>query len=71
MFVNNALDDCQTDPGTLKIAGFVHSLENAKEFVLVPWKPSLEDMRGKVVSGTAGPNRNWEFVSARQRGIGI
>jgi hypothetical protein len=46
-------------------------IENAKEFVLVPWKPSLEDMRGKVVSGTAGPNRNWEIVSARQRGIGI
>lgn len=46
-------------------------IETAKEFVLVPWKPSLEDMRGKVVSGTVGPNRNWEIVSARQRGIGI
>ena len=46
-------------------------IENAKEFVLVPWKPSLENMRGKVVTGVAGLNRNWEFVGARQRGIGI
>ncbi len=46
-------------------------IENAKEFVLVPWKSSLEDMRGKVVSGTMGPNRNWESVNTRQRGIGI
>jgi Protein of unknown function (DUF3363) len=46
-------------------------IENAKEFVLVPWRPSLEDMRGKVLSGVAGLNRNWEFVSARHRGLGI
>jgi type IV secretory pathway VirD2 relaxase len=46
-------------------------VENAKEFVLVPWKPSIEDLRGKVVSGSLGPNRNWDVISARQRGLGI
>jgi len=46
-------------------------IENAKEFVLVPWKPSIEDMRGKIVSNVAGPNRTWETVIARQRGLGI
>ena len=46
-------------------------IENAKEFVLVPWEPSLEDMRGKIVSNVAGPNRTWETVIARQRGLGI
>ncbi len=46
-------------------------IENAKEFVLVPWKPSIEDMRGKIVSSVAGPNRSWETIIARQRGLGI
>ena len=46
-------------------------IENAKEFVLVPWRPSIEDLRGKLVSSVAGPNRTWEIVIARQRGLGI
>ena len=46
-------------------------VENAKEFVLVPWKPSLEDMRGKVVSSVVGPSRNWEFRITPKRGLGI
>ena len=46
-------------------------IENAKEFVLLPWKLSLEEMRGKLVSSVAGSNRTWETVIARQRGLGI
>jgi len=46
-------------------------IENAKEFVLVPWKPSLEDMRGKAISSSGGPTRTWEFVNGRKRGLGI
>jgi len=46
-------------------------IENAKEFVLVPWKPSLEDMRGKVIANGGGPTRTWELVMGRQRGLGI
>ena len=46
-------------------------IENAKEFVLVPWKPSFEDMRGKVVSSVVGLNRNWEFNIVPKRGLGI
>ena len=32
-------------------------IENAKEFVLVSWRPSLEDLRGKVFANSCGPAR--------------
>jgi type IV secretory pathway VirD2 relaxase len=46
-------------------------VENAKEFVLVPWKPSFEDIRGKAISSASGPTHAWERVTGRQRGLGI
>jgi hypothetical protein len=46
-------------------------IKNVKELVLVPWKPSLENMSGKVVSGVAGSNRSWDLIVVRQRGIEI
>ncbi|MDP1702694.1 MAG: DUF3363 domain-containing protein [Aestuariivirga sp.] len=46
-------------------------IENAKEFVLVPWKPSLEDLKGKVISGTANNQGiSWDWGS-RKKGLGI
>ena len=46
-------------------------IENAKEFVLVPWQPNFEDMRGKLIAGTAGLSRTWELSKSRQLGPGI
>ncbi len=46
-------------------------IENAKEFVLVPWKPGLEDFRGKLISGTANNQGiSWDWGS-RKKGLGI
>ena len=46
-------------------------IENAKEFVLVPWKPSLEDMRSKLISGTASSQGiSWD-LGIQKRGLGI
>jgi type IV secretory pathway VirD2 relaxase len=46
-------------------------IENAKEFVLVPWKPSLEDFKGKVISGTANNQGiSWDWGS-RKKSLGI
>ena len=46
-------------------------IENAKEFVLVPWKPSHEDYKGKVISGTANSQGiSWDWGS-RKKGLGI
>ncbi len=45
--------------------------ENAKEFVLVPWRPSFEDIKSKVVSASSGPNRTWDIGIGRKHGIEI
>ncbi len=45
--------------------------ENSKEFTLVPWRPSFEDIRGKSVTGkVSGSTIAWE-LAGRKRGLGI
>ncbi len=45
--------------------------ENSKEFTLVPWRPSFEDIRGKEVIGKVnGSTIAWE-LAGRSRGLGI
>jgi type IV secretory pathway VirD2 relaxase len=45
--------------------------ENSKEFTLVPWRPSFEDMRGKEVIGKVnGSTIAWE-LAGRNRDLGI
>jgi type IV secretory pathway VirD2 relaxase len=45
--------------------------ENSKEFTLVPWRPSFEDIRGKSVTGkVTGSTIAWE-LHGRTRGLGI
>ncbi len=45
--------------------------ENSKEFTLVPWRPSFEDIKGKSVTGKVnGSTIAWE-LAGRNRGLGI
>jgi type IV secretory pathway VirD2 relaxase len=45
--------------------------ENSKEFTLVPWRPSFEDVRGKNLTGkVTGATIAWE-LAGRNRGLGI
>jgi type IV secretory pathway VirD2 relaxase len=45
--------------------------ENSKEFTLVPWRPSFEDVRGKKLTGkVTGATIAWE-LAGRNRGLGI
>ena len=45
--------------------------ENSKEFTLVPWRTSFEDIRGKEVIGKVnGSTIAWE-LAGRSRGLGI
>lgn len=45
--------------------------QNSKEFTMVPWRPSFEDIRGKVVVGKMnGSTIAWE-LAGRNRGLGI
>jgi Protein of unknown function (DUF3363) len=47
-------------------------VEKSKEFTLVPWRPEMEQFRGKALSGTAsnqGINLDWN--AGRNRGLGI
>ena len=45
--------------------------ENSKEFTLVPWRPSFEDIRGKEITGKVnGSAIAWE-LAGRNRGLGI
>jgi type IV secretory pathway VirD2 relaxase len=45
--------------------------ENSKEFTLVPWRPSFEDLKGKEVMGrVTGSTIAWE-LAGRTRGLGI
>ena len=45
--------------------------ENSKEFTLVPWRPSFEDIKGKNLTGKfSGSTIAWE-LAGRNRGLGI
>jgi type IV secretory pathway VirD2 relaxase len=45
--------------------------ENSKEFTLVTWRPSFEDIRGKSVAGKiAGSTIAWE-LAGRTKGLGL
>jgi type IV secretory pathway VirD2 relaxase len=45
--------------------------ENSKEFTLIPWRPSFEDVRGKSVTGkVSGSTIAWE-LAGRTKGLGI
>lgn len=45
--------------------------ENSKEFALVPWRRSFEDIRGKEITGKVnGSTIAWE-LAGRTRGLGI
>jgi hypothetical protein len=45
-------------------------IENSRAFALVPWRPELERVRGRTVSGIVrGTTISWSF--GRKRGIGV
>jgi Protein of unknown function (DUF3363) len=45
--------------------------ENSKEFTLVRWRPSFEDIRGKSLTGkVTGSTIDWE-LAGRTKGLGI
>jgi type IV secretory pathway VirD2 relaxase len=47
-------------------------IQKSKEFTLVPWRPEMEQFRGKALSGTAGSQDiNWDWNAGRSRGLGI
>jgi Protein of unknown function (DUF3363) len=47
-------------------------VEKSKEFTLVPWRPEMEQFRGKTLYGTAsGLGINWDWNAGRGRGLGV
>jgi type IV secretory pathway VirD2 relaxase len=47
-------------------------VEKSKEFTLVPWRPEMEQFRGKLLYGTASSQGiNWDWNTVRSRGLGI
>jgi type IV secretory pathway VirD2 relaxase len=47
-------------------------IQKSKEFTLVPWRPEMDQFRGKALSGTAGGQGiNWDWNAGRSRGLGI
>jgi Protein of unknown function (DUF3363) len=45
-------------------------IQKALEFTLVPWRPDMEPMRGKEITGTASAQGiQWEW--GPRRGLGI
>jgi len=47
-------------------------IQKSKEFTLVPWRPELEQFRGKPLSGTASSQGiNWDWNTKRGQGLGI
>jgi type IV secretory pathway VirD2 relaxase len=47
-------------------------IQKSKEFTLVPWRPELEQFRGKALSGTASSQGiNWDWNMKRGQGLGI
>ena len=47
-------------------------IQKSKEFTLVPWRPELEQFRGKPLLGMAGSQGiNWDWNAKRGQGLGI
>ena len=47
-------------------------IQKSKEFTLVPWRPEMEQFRGKALYGAAGSQEiNWDWNAGRSRGLGI
>jgi type IV secretory pathway VirD2 relaxase len=47
-------------------------IQKSKEFTLVPWRPEMEQFRGKTLTGTAGSQGiNYDWNAGRSRGLGI
>jgi Protein of unknown function (DUF3363) len=47
-------------------------IQKSKEFTLVPWRPELEQFRGKPLSGTTSSQGiNWDWNPKRGQGLGI
>ena len=47
-------------------------IQKSKEFTLVPWRPELEQFRGKPLSGTTtSQGINWDWNAKRGQGLGI
>jgi type IV secretory pathway VirD2 relaxase len=47
-------------------------VEKSKEFTLVPWRPEMEQFRGKTLHGTAGSQGiNWDWNTGRSRSLEI
>jgi type IV secretory pathway VirD2 relaxase len=58
-----------TKPVTLASGNYA-VIQKALEFTLVPWRPDMEPMRGKVITGTASAQGiQWEW--GPRRGLGI
>ena len=45
-------------------------IEHAQEFTLVPWRPALEQARGRSISGILG-DQGLSFSIGKRRGLGI
>lgn len=47
-------------------------IEKSKEFILVPWRPEMEQYRGKALSGTTSSQGiNWDWNAKRGQGLGF
>jgi Protein of unknown function (DUF3363) len=54
------------------VSGKYAVIQKSKEFTLVPWRPELEQFRGKALSGTAtSQGINWDWNMKRGQGLGI
>jgi type IV secretory pathway VirD2 relaxase len=63
-------DGVYTRPITLA-SGKFGVFENSKEFTLVPWRPSFEDIKGRKLTGkVTGSTIAWE-LAGRTKGLGI
>jgi type IV secretory pathway VirD2 relaxase len=46
-------------------------IQKSKEFILVPWRPEMEQYRGKALSGTTSSQGiNWDWNVKRGQGLG-
>jgi hypothetical protein len=47
-------------------------IQKSKEFTLVPWRPEMEQFRGKVLSGkSSSQGIQWDWTLRRGQGLGI
>jgi type IV secretory pathway VirD2 relaxase len=54
------------------VSGKFAVIQKSMEFTLVPWRPELEQFRGKPLSGTANSQGiNWDWNVKRGQGLGI